>query len=167
MNTPDPIVLHWRSDDGVWFPLRWDRWMQFRGFEGEFVPLDGVQPGDHCFVICILDEDKTLYNIIPHKYRIDSDGSISKFRFDDLSDEDWRLIDKWQVAKDFPDPATSDVLYALRERAWRANLPTLHAARELLNNLPGFPATGEDRPAISFLIAFGIAPVQLIGTSRH
>jgi hypothetical protein len=76
-------VLHlW---NGVWRGIPWDSWLRFRE-EGQ--PLPDVLGGEHYFVVCMV-EDGRLFNIIPHRYRIDNGGRISDARyFGVLSDEE-------------------------------------------------------------------------------
>lgn len=154
----DPMVLHWNASTSEWAPILWDAWMHFRALRGEFRPLNGVGSGDHCFVVCIVDNEGTLYNILPHRYRIDADGRITDHYFDDLNEEERSFVSKWQVDRSAPQGADADRFDALRRRIWRCNLPPADAAAALIRNLPGFPATDMNRPVLSFLREFGIAP---------
>lgn len=152
----DMVVLHWNEHSAVWEPVRWDDWMAFRGYGDNFRPLLGVREGDHYFVVCVVDEERTLYNILPHRYRIDRDGQITNHEFDDLTADDRAFVSKWNVSHDVPTGADGERFDSLRGRMWRSWLPPKDAASILIQNLPGFPATDDDRPVLSFLREFGM-----------
>jgi hypothetical protein len=75
-------MLHWNEAERKWHAIAWLAWMKFRG---GFEPLSGIGAGDHWFVVCIVDGQGTLFNIIPHRYRLDRDGRITAHDFHDLS----------------------------------------------------------------------------------
>lgn len=163
----DMVVLHWNERAATWEPFRWDDWMAFRGYGDNFRPLLGVREGDHYFVVCVVDEERTLYNILPHRYRIDRDGRITDHEFDDLTPDDRAFVSKWNISRDVPTGADGERFDSLRDRMWRSWLPPKHAAATLIQNLPGFPATGDERPAMSFLRAFGIVPSSKPSKAVH
>ncbi|MGB5904461.1 MAG: hypothetical protein WBH00_16590 [Xanthobacteraceae bacterium] len=166
-NDADPIVLHWNAATSEWTMIPWDAWMHFRALRGDFRALSGLKSGDHYFVVCIVDSDGTLYNILPHRYRLDADGHITDHHFDDLDGSERAFVSKWQVDQDAPQGADADKFDELRGRIWRGNLPPTDAARALIRNLPGFPATDTNRPVLSFLREFGIAPSARPSTAIH
>jgi hypothetical protein len=152
----DMVVLHWNEAARTWNKILWSDWMKFRAFRDEFRPLSDIRAGDHCFVVCVTDEHQNLFNILPHRYRLDRDGRITDHHFDDLSTSERAFISKWQLSQEAPTGADADRRDALRERMWRSWLPTQEAATILIRHLPGFPTSSFDRPAIEFLSAFGI-----------
>lgn len=162
-----PMVFHWNPATSEWAPILWDAWMHFRALRGDFRPLNGVKSGDHYFVVCIVDNDGTLYNILPHRYRLDADGRITDHYFDDLTEEERAFVSKWQVDRNVPRGADADKFDALRWRMWRGNLPPADAAGALIRNLPGFPATDANRPVLSFLREFGSIPSSRPSAAIH
>lgn len=146
-------IFRWDADARVWTPVSWPAWMKFRE-QGGFEPLPGVRNGDYSFVVCIVDEG-TLFNIIPHKYRVDADGMIAQHRFDDLSADERAFVSKWTMSPVAPYDDEKEQFDALRDRIWQSDLPDEDAAMVLIRKLPAFPATEDQRPALSFLRAFG------------
>jgi hypothetical protein len=152
--TNDPfemLVLHWNEATKTWDRISWDDWSHFRALRGrdEFRPLQNVRRGDHFFV-CIAADERTVFNIIPHRYRVDGDGRIVDHDFDDLSPEEGEIIRKWQHSHFSPEGEEAIEYNALRERCYRSWLPPREAAMALIRDLPGFPVDGE----IPFITAF-------------
>lgn len=163
----DMVVLHWNEQTKVWEPVRWDDWMSFRGLGDAFRPLLNVRAGFHTFVVCVVDEDRSLYNILPHRYRIDGDGRITDHNFSDLTDEDLAFVAKWDLSRVVATGADAERYDNLRLRLWRSWLPEPEAARALIDNLPGFPKTDEERPVMSFLREFGMVPSGRSSNAVH
>jgi hypothetical protein len=128
-------VLHLR--DGVWSRIPWDAWLRFREEGQGWAPLPYVRGGEHYFVVCVV-EDGCLFNIIPHRYRIDNDGRISDGRyFGVLSEEE---IEQFEALNrrhyEYPQAsplteAEQAAFDAFRDRLWRSWLPPAEAVREL------------------------------------
>jgi hypothetical protein len=154
----ETIVLHWNEAARTWDLIPWSAFVKFRAFLEKFQPLPGIGAGDHWFVVCIVDEQKTLFNIIPHRYRLDLDGCITDHHFHDLSAEEIDKVSKWEISRVTLEDADQSAFNALRDRMWRSYLPTPEAAMVLMRQLPGFPASGAHRPVLSFLKAFGFTP---------
>jgi hypothetical protein len=156
MNDDGTVVLRWVPEESRWLRVSWDDWVKFSGDFEDRVPLQGVRNGDFSFVVCIVDEHKTLFNIIPHRYRLDADGKITPHNFDDLTEEERGQVERL-VLLQAPSEKEQARLNELRERQWQSNLPTRAAALALVRDLPGFPISDTTRPVWSFLTAFGIA----------
>ena len=84
-------------------------------------------------MICIV-EDGRLYNIIPHRYRIDRDGHIADDHFfgvlSDGEAERYRLLNRRHYEYPPTEPLTDDEqreLDAIRDRLWRSWLPPVEA----------------------------------------
>lgn len=155
MSDDATIVLRWLPAESRRLRIPWDEWMKFRGDFGDRVPLQGVRNGDFSFVVCIVDEHQALFNIIPHRYRLDADGKITPHSFDDLTAEERRQVEHLVLLR-APSEKEQARLNELRERQWRGNLPTDAAALALVRDLPGFPVSDTSRPVWSFLKTFGI-----------
>ena len=161
------LVLHWNEAVGSWNPIRWDSWSHFRAIMTDFQPLAGVGAGDHSFVICVVDQDRTLHNIIPHRYRVDEGGRITDHEFDDLTADERAFVDRITMQKELPSDEDRPRFDRLRERIWQSHLPSPAAARALINDLPGFPVRDHQRPVWSFLSAFGISPATGGSVALH
>ncbi|WP_431014753.1 hypothetical protein [Bradyrhizobium pachyrhizi] len=128
-------VLHLR--DSVWHRIPWDSWLKFRDTGQAWAPLPHVGAGEHHFAVCIV-EDGRLFNIIPHRYRIDGDGRIADDRyFGALSDDEIRQFEalnrrhyEYPQTNPFTE-AEERAFDALRDRIWRSWLPPAEAVRAL------------------------------------
>ena len=99
--------------------------------------LPHVTGGEHHFVICVV-EDGRLFNIIPHRYRIDNDGRIADDRyFGVLSDEEIEQFEglnrrHYEYPQASPlTQAEQRTFDAIRDRLWRSWLPPAEAVRQL------------------------------------
>jgi hypothetical protein len=163
----DMVIFHWNEAARTWDQKLWQDWMCFMGLgaRGEkFRPLAGIGAGEHYFVVCIVDEDRTLYNIHPHRYLIDQDGRIVHDRyFGVLSEAEivrYRALDKraYQYPQTHPlNDQEKTEFDTIRGRLWHSWLPPKDAAMVLIRQLPGFPKEWPDRPQIAFLAAFGVS----------
>ena len=157
-------VLHLR--DTVWHQIPWESWQKFRGEGQGWAPLSHVVGGEHYFVVCVV-EDGRLFNILPHRYRIDNDGRIADARyFGVLSDEE---IERFEALNrrhcEYPEtsPLTEGERHtfdAIRDRLWRSWLPPAEAVRQLTVAATALP--DESDAAWHVLEACGITR----GTSR-
>jgi len=152
-NDDEAMILHWNEQSETWDRISESAWRSFR--DTPFLPLRGIRNGDHSFVVCIVDENKSLFNIIPHKYRLDDDGRITSHRFDDLSEDERSFVAECMIDPIGPDHEGQKRFRDLRERMWRGSLPPRQAADTLIRALPGLPLNA-DCPAVSFLRAFGV-----------
>jgi hypothetical protein len=125
-----------------------------------------VGVGEHYFVVCMLD-DRRLFNIIPHRYRIDNDGRIADDRyFGVLSDEEikqFEALDRRHYEYPQTGPLTEAeqrTFDAVRDRLFRSWLPPADAVRELTIATTALP--DETDAAWRVLEACGITR----GTSR-
>lgn len=170
----DMVIFHWNEGSRTWDNKSWQDWMWFKGggetmklggAPGEtFRPLPGIGAGDHYFVVCIVDDDQTLYNIIPHRYLIDHDGHTVDDRYfgvlSEAETERYEALDKrhYQYPQTHPlNDKEKTEFDTIRGRLWHSWLPPRDAAMVLIRQLPGFPKDWPDRPALPFLAAFGIS----------
>ena len=151
------IILHWDDKEGRWFPVTLDQWISFRRTNQDWRPLSGALVGEHCFVVCIVDRARTLFNIIPHRFQLDDEGRITHNNFDDLSTAERSKLSDLTISTNLSDEDKAELLQ-LQERQWRSNLPTLKAAKILMRELPGVPADDTRRPVWDFLKALGMVP---------
>lgn len=152
-------VLHWRG--GAWHPIAWQAWMNFRALDVMFAPLPYVAAGEHCFVVCVV-EDGRLYNILPHRYLIDRDGRIADDRFfgvlSDAEIERYQGLNKRHYEYPEANPLTKQEqteFDAIRDRFWRSWLPPAEAVRELTRAAVALP--DENDAAWRVLEACGIS----------
>jgi hypothetical protein len=165
----DMVIFHWNDAARSWDQKSWQDWMCFRGLgegpQGEkFRPMQWIGAGEHYFVVCIVDEDRTLYNIHPHRYLIDQDGRIADDRYfgvlSEAETERYEALNKraYQYPQTHPlNEKEKTEFDSIRERLWHSWLPPKDAAMVLIRQLPGFPKAWPDRPQIAFLAAFGIS----------
>lgn len=125
----DPLVFRWVESSAEWVPVSWGEWFSFRG--GRAHPFSA---GDHRFVVCVVIEDGTIANIIPHRYQIDDHGQVID-AFDGLDDVERAEVQRIMIARDASAQDT-ERYRELMERGWRLALPAISAARELLRSLP-------------------------------
>ena len=152
-------VLHWR--DGAWHGIAWQDWTSFRALDATFAPLPYVTPGEHRFVVCIV-EDGRLFNILPHRYLIDRDGRIADDRyFDVLSDAEIKRFEalngrhyEYPQAHPLNDEEQRE-FEAIRDRLWRSWLPPIEAVRELTRAAVALP--DENDAAWNVLEACGLS----------
>jgi hypothetical protein len=128
-------VLHLRN--GAWRSVPWENWLKFRDEGQGWALLPDVVGGEHYFVVCAV-EDGRLFNIIPHRYRVDDDGRISDARyFGVLSDaeiEQFEALNRRHYEYPQTHPLTQAeqrTFDAMRARLWRSWLPPAEAVREL------------------------------------
>ncbi len=152
-------VLHWHGS--AWHRIAWDDWMGFRALGSPFAPLPFVTAGEHCFVVCAV-QDGRLYNILPHRYLIDRDGRIADDRyFGVLSDgeiERYEALNKRHYEYPQADPLNDEEqseFDAIRDRLWRSWLPPVEAVRELTRAAVALP--DENDAAWRVLEACGIS----------
>jgi hypothetical protein len=152
-------VLHWLG--GAWHRIAWQDWMRFREAGDSFSPLPYATAGEHRFVVCIV-EDGRLYNIHPHRYLIDRDGSIADDRyFGVLSDgeiERYEALNKRHHEYPQSRPLNGEEqteFDAIRDRLWRSWLPPVEAVRELTRTAVALP--DENDAAWNVLEACGIS----------
>lgn len=151
-------VLHWRQ--GSWHPIDWDTWPHFTGWAKPWAPLPGVGTGEHYFVVCILSDGR-LYNIIPHRYLVDSDGRIiGDVYFGVLTDDEiphYKRLNERHYESPQTLPLSDDEqkdFDAIRDRLWRSWLPPAEAMRELMRVVGAMPDEGD--AAWRVLLASGL-----------
>jgi hypothetical protein len=158
-------VFHLR--DGTWHKVPWDRWLAFRGIGNEFKALPNVVAGEHYFVVCVV-EDGRLFNILPHRYLIDSDGHIADDHYFGVLTADeivqFKALNKRHYEYPQTQPLTAaeqQIFESLRERLWRSWLPPAEAVRELTRAATALP--DENDAAWHVLEACGLTR----GTTRN
>ena len=129
MLEPDPLVFRWAENSSEWVPVSWSAWSAFRGGQGH-----SFSAGDHRFVVCVVIEDGTIANLVPHRYQINHDGRVTD-AFDGLDDTERAEVQRIMVDRDAT-PEDTERYRELMERGWRLAMPPFSAARKLLRNLP-------------------------------
>jgi len=84
----DRNLLWYEPAEGRWVELPFEAFCRARGdwiakafgYPEEGEALTQVGPGDHRFVVCVLDDDMaTCVNFIAHRYIIGADGRVDRF----------------------------------------------------------------------------------------
>src|SRR5690348_10420614 len=68
------LVYWWDHEALRWTEVSWDKWAASTGIRAPGRPLTGIRPGDTYFAVCVIDDDGSIANIIPHRYIIDAEG---------------------------------------------------------------------------------------------
>lgn len=157
------LALHWNEAARTWDKIAWCDFMRFKTFGDEFRPLAGIGAGNHWFVVCVVDDQQNLFNVLPHRYLIHHDGRIvDDGYFGVLSGAEtkrYKALNKrhYQYPQIHPLNEKEQTEFdAIRDRLWRSWLPPRDAAMMLIRDLPAFPTSSPDRPGLAFLAAFGI-----------
>jgi hypothetical protein len=111
----ESLVYWWNPARKIWVQVSWEAWTAARAVDGSKpAPVVGLSAGDHYFVVCILDDDGTVVNIIPHRYEMPQPGIIGPGVFD-WTEEECEFIDKMYL--DMSPSAEDEARFqALRER---------------------------------------------------
>jgi hypothetical protein len=140
-------VFHLRA--GTWHHVPWSSWMRFRGLGDAWAPLPHVGAGEHYFVVCVATDGR-LFNILPHRYLIDSDGHIADDGYFGVlwSEEIERYKALNERHYEYPQahPLTAGEqrdFDGIRDRLWRSWLPPAAAARELTRVAVALPDEGD------------------------
>jgi hypothetical protein len=148
------IILHWEQCQSEWAELPWPDWLQFRELIEGGSLIAGAQPGEHYFLICMLENAGGLTDAIPHRYAVSAGGRLAH-GFDGLTDSE---RSEYQRIKALRWPTVEDTkLYnELGARALVVNLPPVHTLQPLLRALPGLVGAHPRAPCWHFLSAIGI-----------
>jgi hypothetical protein len=153
--TPEnTVILHWDECQAAWAELPWRDWVRFRGFREGGSLLAGAEAGEHYFLVCMLEDDGDLANVIPHRYVLSTDGRLVH-GFDGLGASEREEYYRIQVL-DIPTIEDSDRYNELGSRGFAVNLPPLHTVQPLLRALPGLAGAQQSAACWLFLSAIGI-----------
>jgi hypothetical protein len=147
----DVLVYWWNEIAGLWHQLSWASWVHSRS---RSKPLPGVHAGDTRFAVCVVDDDGSIANVIPHRYMIDDSGYP-------LGHPDYPMTkdDKDFWRRHFVDPYPSEAdcrrWEEINERDYRWSLPSAAAVRALLRTLPTPPSMNPEHGIWSFAAAGG------------
>lgn len=144
-------IFHWLPEKDEWEPIPSDAWTGFKGVLTPRTGLPGISGGVHHFVACVLDNDGTVVNLIPHKYLIDIDGKLGAANFEGLTkderEEYWKLM---TASEDTPEDQRR--LDEIREKMGPAYQPPPESIEALKWSLPNRPKRGS--AAERFLASF-------------
>jgi hypothetical protein len=138
MRDLDSVVLHSLPEENRRETISWDSWVAFRGVFQEQVPLPTVGGGIHHFMICVLDDDETAVNVIPHKYLIEPNGSIGRDNFAGFTKEDREEDMRLMRLREFG-PGDRERLDQLHRKMEIAYAPPSDSIIALLRALPTAP----------------------------
>lgn len=93
-------VFHWVPEKDEWEPISWEDWSGFRGIMQPSAELPGISGGIHHFIVCVLDDDGTVVNLIPHKYLVNVDGTIGADNFAGLTKDERKEYWELMIAKE-------------------------------------------------------------------
>jgi hypothetical protein len=154
--TPDnTVILHWDECRSSWAQLSWRDWVRFRMFsERGRSRLAGAEAGEHYFLVCVLEDDGELADVIPHRYVMSTDGRLVH-GFDGLGAEEREEYFRIQVL-DLPTIEDSERYNELDARGFTVNLPPLHTVQPLLRAMPGLAGAKHSAACWHFLSAIGV-----------
>ena len=126
--SPDnTVILHWDECRSAWAQLSWLDWVRFRRLsDGGRSRLAGAQAGEHYFLVCVLEDDGELANVIPHRYVL-SPTAEDLERYDELG-----------------------------AREFAVNLPPVHTVLPLMRAIPGVAGAKHSAACWDFLSAIGV-----------
>jgi hypothetical protein len=159
MDDDSTRVLHWLPGENRWVEIDWDDFLAFREVTVPFRALPGVAGGVHYFVVCICDDGQT-YNVIPHKYLVESNGKIGRDNFYGWNREEREDFSRLMLAREFK-PHEEARLREIQEKGGNAMYPPRESLYPLVRALPFPPA--KDSAAVHLLdaVAAGKSRSQL------
>jgi hypothetical protein len=113
-----------------------------------------VRNGDFLFAVCIVDNIRTILNVVPFRYRVDQCGKWIAHNFDDLNEHEIARFDVLTKKEDLSTGELNEYSY-LQERKWLGTLPSKDAAEALLREMLPFQV-GPSLQILRFLAALGI-----------
>jgi hypothetical protein len=153
--TPEnTVILHWDECQSAWAELPWRDWVRFRGFGEGGSLLAGAEAGEHYFLVCVLEDDGDLANVIPHRYVLSTDGRLVH-GFDGLGASEREEYYRIQVLLS-PTIEDSERYSELGSRGFAVNLPPPRTVQPLLRALPGLAGARQNAGCWHFLSAIGI-----------
>jgi hypothetical protein len=149
------LVYWWDSEAGRWDEVSWDDWVASSGISAPAKPLPGVRPGDTRFVVCVVDDDGSIANIIPHRYLIDGDG-YRRHGEEPITDEEKIFERKYYLKRETTEG--EDYRHKeINEKIYLWSLPPAAAARILLSVLPAPPSMNVEHGIRHFMTACGVS----------
>ncbi|HZO44931.1 MAG TPA: hypothetical protein VFB68_03510 [Xanthobacteraceae bacterium] len=162
--SPDnTVILHWDECRSAWAQLSWLDWVRFRRLsDGGRSRLAGAQAGEHYFLVCVLEDDGELANVIPHRYVLSTDGRLVH-GFDGLEAAEREEYCRIQV---LTAPTAEDLerYDELGAREFAVNLPPVHTVLPLMRTIPGLAGAKHSAACWDFLSAIGVCRS---GTRAH
>lgn len=134
-------IFHWLPEKDEWEPISYEAWTGFKGILTPRTGLPGISGGVHHFIACVLDDDGTVVNLIPHKYLIEMNGKLGPANFEGLTkderEEYWKLM---TAREDTPEDRKR--LNEIRDKMWPAYQPPKESIEALKWVLPNRPKRG-------------------------
>jgi hypothetical protein len=154
--SPDnTVILHWDECRSSWAELPWLAWVRFRRLSnGGRCRLVGAKAGEHYFLVCVLEDDGELANVIPHRYVLSTDGRLVH-GFDGLAAAEREEYCRIAV---LASPTAEDLARydELEAREFAVNLPPVHTVLPLLRAIPGLAGAKHGAACWHFLSAIGV-----------
>lgn len=147
------LVYWWDSRAERWGEVSWDAWAASSGVSAPAKPLPSIRPGDTHFVVCVVDDDGSIANIIPHRYLIDEQG-YRRHGNEPITDQENEFERAYYLKKETTE-AEDRRHVEINEKIYRWSLPPADAARILLRVLPAPPSVNNQHGIRHFLNACG------------
>jgi hypothetical protein len=147
------LVYWWDGGAKRWQEVSWDLWMASSGVSAAAKPLPGIRPGDTHFVVCVVDDDGSIANIIPHRYLIDEQGY--RHHGDEPVTDEENEFERAYCLKRETTEAEDRRHVEINEKVYRWSLPSAGDARALLRMLPAPPSVNAKHGIRHFLSACG------------
>jgi hypothetical protein len=148
-------VYWWDSEDRSWVEVSWNDWVASSGIRAPVKRLPRVRPGDTRFVVCVVDDDGSIANIIPHRYLID--GDRYRRRADEPITDEERTFESNYCLKRETTEAEDRRHEEINDKIYRWSLPPAATARILLSVLPAPPSMSIDHGIRHFIAARGVS----------
>ena len=149
------LVYWWDSAACHWEEVSWNDWVASSDIRGPAKPLSGLRPGDTHFAVCVIDDDGSIANIIPHRYLIDDEGH-RRHGDDPITDEENKFEREYYLKKDTTE--SEDRRHKeINDKIYRWSLPPTAAARQLLSALPAPPSMNVQHGIRHFMASCGVS----------
>jgi hypothetical protein len=149
------LVYWWDSEDRRWVEVSWNDWAASSGTRAPAKSLPGVRPGDTHFVVCVVDDDGSIANIIPHRYLIDGDGY--RRRGDELISDEKNIFERKYYLKRETTEAEDRRHKEINDKIYRSSFAPAAAARTLLSVLPAPPSMNVEHGIRHFRAGCGVS----------
>lgn len=149
----DSLVYWWDDTAEQWREVSWSAWEASSGFSVPVKPLSDIRAGDTHFTVCVIDDDGSVANIIPHRYLLDEQG-FRRHGDEPITDEERDFENAYCMKRETTE-AEDRRHVEINQRIYRWSLPSADAARKLLRTLPSPPSVDAKHGIRSFLDACG------------
>jgi hypothetical protein len=149
------LVYWWDIEGNRWAEVTWAAWAASSGINSPAKPLLGIRPGDTHFVVCVVDDDGSMANIIPHRYLIDAEGY--RRHGDEPITEDENKFEREYYLKRETTEFENERHTEINQKIYRWSLPPAEAAQKLLRTLPSPPSMNLKHGIRHFMAACGVS----------